>query len=77
VNTIQVEPRNLLFFDLPGNLSSLRVQERANGIYIDLRNPSDELARIALWEAVIRYANTWRGDYAAPPLEITATPKGM
>ena len=74
MNSILIEPRHLTWLDLPRNLFSLSISDRAGGLYCQLNRPSDALARAALWEAVTQYAERWNGDHSAPPLEIQAIP---
>ena len=56
-------------------LATLRIADRSNGYYCDLRNPSRTLALQAIWEAIIAYNEAWQGSYNAPPLEILAVPR--
>jgi len=68
---VQVENRNLAGLALPGEIASLQIGDGQYG-YCTLFEPSDELARHALWDAVQRYIGRWESDPSAPPLTIRA-----
>lgn len=51
--------------ELPRDLALLQIRDETGALYSALYRPSPELARAAIWDAMLAHAEKWRGVSSA------------